>query len=128
MILAAWTAGALALCAAIGILPTYRWAGRPGVAAMAVAAIAVWAVAAAGAVPVAVARPADPKGLLQAVLAAMGIRFALTLAVAAALLLGTSLPRVTLSAWVAVCYVVALFVATTVELRLARSSGSEASS
>lgn len=94
---------------------------------MAAASIAVWLVCAAGAVPVAMARPSDGRGVLLAIQSGTAVRFLLILAVTLALVLGSSLPRVALLGWIAIDYMVALAITTVVELRLLRGKASEAS-
>jgi hypothetical protein len=115
-ILAASALAGVALSSAIGILPTYRVAGLPGVGAMAAAAGMVALVSAAATLPVALARPTDAKGVLRAVQLSMLARFVLTLALALAVVVGTSVPRAAFLIWVAIHYLVALVGTTVAEL------------
>lgn len=94
---------------------------------MGIAAVAVWAVSAAGAVPVAVSSASDPRAVFVAVQIGMALRFVLMLAVAVALALGTALPRTTLVLWIGIHYVVVLGVTTVMEVALLRRRQPEAS-
>lgn len=117
----------LAISGALGTLPTYRLAGGEGLYALAAAAGAVWLAGAAGAVPVAMTQPADGRGVLTAVQLSMVVRFFVALAAAAALALGSPLPRATLFLWIAIHYLAALAVTVVVELKLLRTRSSESS-
>jgi len=127
LVLASAATAAVALASAIGILPTLRLAGQPGVEAMTAAAIAVWLASAVGAVPAAMASASQPQGILTAVQTGTLLRFILTLAAAAALVFGTSLPRTTLVLWMALDYLAALATTTSMELWLLRKKRTEAS-
>jgi hypothetical protein len=127
LILTLVAAAAVAVSSGIGILPTYRMAGPAAAIAMGVAAVVVWAVSAAGAIPVALWRESDPRAVLLAVQLGMGVRFVLTLAVAVALALGTTLPRTPLLLWIGIHYVVVLTATTVTEVWLLRRRQPEAS-
>ncbi len=118
---------AVAICATIGILPTYRLAGGHGLWALGAAGGAVWIACAVGAVPAALLRASDPRSRLLMVQVGMALRFVLTLALAVAIALGTALPRVPLLLWVGVHYMAALAATTAIELRLSRGGRSERS-
>lgn len=127
LILAGAAAAMVAASSAIGILPTYRMGGAQAAVAMGIAAAVVWIVSAAGSAPVAFSRASDPRAVFVAVQIGMGLRFALTLAAASALALGTALPRTPLLLWIGIHYMLVLAVTTVLEVWLLRPEKPEAS-
>lgn len=126
-LLAAAAGFAVAISGGVGILPTNRLAGRDGVIALGAAGAAVWFACAAGAVPAVLWKRSDPRDVLVAMQLGMAVRFVLTLAVATALALGTTLPRTPLLLWAGIHYMVALAVTMGVELWLTHRGRSGAS-
>jgi len=127
LVLASASAAAVAISSAIGILPTYRMAGLQAAIALGVAAAVIWAASAVAAAPVAMWPASNPRATAQAIQVGMLLRFALTLAAALALVLGTGLPRTALLLWLGIHYLVALAVTTGVEVWLFRGRGPESS-
>ncbi len=118
LILAGTAAAAVALSAAIGILPTSRLAGRAGLTGLAAAGAVVWVGCAVGALPAAVARQTDPRRALVILQTGMALRLALTLALALAVALGTAVPRTPLLLWIGIHYMVGLAATIGMEIRL----------
>lgn len=108
----AWAVAVTFAVALVGYLPTRRLGGEEGLPGMvAGCGIAVLA-SAAGALPVARARGAEPAAKYRALLAAIGLRFGLTLALALAAALSGRFERVALLLWVAIGYGALLVVDT----------------
>jgi len=109
----AWAVTATVIAALLGYVPTRRLGGEDALPAMLAGCVVGLLASAAGGVPVALARrAAAPTARLQAMMAAMGLRFAVVLALGVAALLSGAFARTPLLMWVAISYVVLLVVDT----------------
>lgn len=110
----AWALAAVVLAAALGFVPTRRLGG-PGALASMIAGCAVgWAASALGGIPVLLGRgkALNPAGRLQAMLASMGLRFGVVLALGAAAAFSGWFGLKPLLIWIAVSYMALLAVDT----------------
>jgi hypothetical protein len=110
----AWALAATALAALLGFVPTRRLGGEEALRAM-IAGCSVGLLASAlGGIPVALGRgkAADPTARLQAMLASMGLRFAVVLALGAAAAFSGWFGLKPLLLWIAFSYMALLTVDT----------------
>jgi hypothetical protein len=109
----AWAAVVAGLIAALGWIPARRLAGEDAGPAWLVGCALSLIASAVGGIPVARARrSADPAARVPAVMAAMGLRFAVVLALGAAVALSGGLARGPLLLGVAASYLALLMVDT----------------
>lgn len=110
----AWALAAVVLAAALGFVPTRRLGGEEGLAAMIAGCVIGWAASALGGIPVVVSRgkAATPAGRLQAMLASMGLRFAVVLALGAAAAFSGWFSLKPLLLWIGISYLALLAVDT----------------
>jgi drug/metabolite transporter (DMT)-like permease len=108
-----WTAAAVSVIGLVGYLPTRRLAGEGALPAMLAGCAVALLAAAAGGVPIALARRlAAPAARTNALLGAMAVRFGVAVVLAVAAVLSGLFPNAPLLLWVAVGYVVLLVVET----------------
>lgn len=111
-----WAAVVAAVAAAVGWWPTRRLAGEGALPAMLVGCAVSLIASAVGAIPVALSRQAaavpTPAARLQAMLASMGLRFGVVLALGVAASLLGGLARGPLLIWIAIGYLALLAVDT----------------
>lgn len=98
--------------AAIGYFPTQNLAGGPGVAAMLTGIAIALAAAAAGMTPPILSLEAPPLERQKFLMVGMGVRFLVTLGLTVAGVFSGLLPRTPLVVWIAIGYLVLLFVDT----------------
>lgn len=110
----AWALAAVVLVAALGFVPTRRLGGEGALAAMLAGCAVGWAASALGGIPVALGRgrTVAPAGRLQAMLASMGLRFGVVLALGAAAAFSGWFGLKPLLIWIAISYVALLAVDT----------------
>jgi len=113
----AWALAAVVLAAALGFVPTRRLGGEEALAAMIAGCVVGWAASALGGIPVLLARghggkTVTPAGRLQAMLASMGLRFGVVLALGAAAAFSGWFGLKPLLLWIAISYLALLAVDT----------------
>jgi hypothetical protein len=109
------TAAALVTAAvliAAGWVPTQRIAGSAALASLLAGVGTSLLASLAGAVPIALSRSRTPAARQTAMMGAMALRMAITLALFAALALTNAVPRAPLGLWTGVSYVCLLAVET----------------
>jgi len=117
--LAGSAAGAVAVCCAIGAVPTWSLGGPAATGGMAIAAGVVLVAVAAGAVPVAAAAASPMRTVANAVLGGIVVRFVLVLALAlAATLCIAGRTRTAFLLWVGIHYIFCLAATSGMELWL----------
>ncbi len=115
--LAAVSAATALAVGLLGYMPTVAVAGRDTLPGM-VAGIAVSLVAGIlGAIPVGLAVSRTPQKAPQAVMLSTALRFAVVLALAAALILSGRVDRVVAAVWIGISYLVMLAVDTVFAVR-----------
>jgi len=107
------TLGVLAVVGALGVLPTRRMAGEPGLAALVAGLAVAWLASALGALPVlgAVARGGSDRPV-AVIGQATALRAGATIAGALVVILGSELPRTAFVIWLALAYGALLVVET----------------
>ncbi len=110
----AWALAAVVVAAALGFVPTRRLGGAEGLSSMIAGCVVGWAASALGGIPVALGRgkALNPAARLQAMLASMGLRFAVVLALGAAAAFSGWFGLKPLLLWIAISYVALLSVDT----------------
>jgi len=110
----AWGLAATVLAALLGYVPTRRLGGEEALAAMIAGCAIGWLASALGGIPVALGRgkAANPTAKLQAMLASMGLRFAVVLALGAAAAFSGWFGLKPLLLWIAISYMALLAVDT----------------
>lgn len=110
----AWALAAVVLAAALGFVPTRRLGGEESLAAMIAGCVIGWAASALGGIPVVLSRgrALNPAARLQAMLASMGLRFAVVLALGAAAAFSGWFILKPLLLWIAISYMALLAVDT----------------
>jgi hypothetical protein len=110
----AWGLAATALAALLGYVPTRRLGGEEALGAMMAGCAVGWLASALGGIPVLLGRGkvADPTARLQAMLASMGLRFAVVLALGAAAAFSGWFGLKPLLLWIAFSYMALLAVDT----------------
>lgn len=111
----AWALAAVVLAAALGFVPTRRLGGEDALAAMIAGCAVGWAASALGGIPVALGRgkaAVNPAARLQGMLASMGLRFAVVLALGAAAAFSGLFGLKPLLLWIAISYLALLAVDT----------------
>jgi hypothetical protein len=112
----AWAAVVAAVAVAVGWWPTRRLAGEGALPAMLVGCAVSLIASAVGAIPVALSRKAaaapTPAARLQAMLASMGLRFGVVLALGVVAALSGGFASGPLLIWIAIGYLVLLAVDT----------------
>jgi hypothetical protein len=113
-----WSVFAAAVMLAAGFQPTRRLGGEDAIPAM-IAGVAIGFLGAALAgLVIVMSRPSTPAERLQAVFGAMGVRFAVAVALGAMAVLSNAVSRTPLLLWLAISYVALL----PLEVRLAVAS------
>jgi hypothetical protein len=110
----AWGLAATALAALLGFVPTRRLGGEGALGAMIAGCVVGWLASALGGIPVALGRGkvADPTARLQAMMASMGLRFGVVLALGAAAAFSGWFGLKPLLLWIAISYMALLAVDT----------------
>lgn len=113
----AWALAAVVLAAALGFVPTRRLGGEEALAGMIAGCVIGWAASALGGIPVALSRGrrgtvVTPAARLQAMLASMGLRFGVVLALGAVAVFSGWFGMKPLLLWIAISYLALLAVDT----------------
>jgi hypothetical protein len=110
----AWALAATALAALLGFVPTRRLGGDGALPAMIAGCVIGWLASALGGIPVVLGRgkAADPTARLQAMLASMGLRFGVVLALGSAAAFSGWFGLKPLLLWIAISYMALLAVDT----------------
>jgi hypothetical protein len=110
----AWGLAATALAALLGYVPTRRLGGEEALGAMIAGCAVGWLASALGGIPVALGRGkvANPTARLQAMLASMGLRFGVVLALGSAAAFSGWFGLKPLLLWIAISYMALLAVDT----------------
>jgi hypothetical protein len=110
----AWGLAAAALAVLLGFVPTRRLGGEEALGAMIVGCAIGWLASALGGIPVLLGRgkAADPAARLQAMMASMGLRFGVVLALGAAAAFSGWFGLKPLLLWIAISYMALLAVDT----------------
>lgn len=110
----AWALAAVVVAAALGLVPTRRLGGGAALSSMIAGCVVGWASSALGGIPVALARgkTLNPAARLQAMLASMGLRFAVVLVLGAAAAFSGWFGLKPLLLWIAISYMALLSVDT----------------
>jgi hypothetical protein len=110
----AWGLAATALAVLLGYVPTRRLGGEGALGAMIAGCVIGWLASALGGIPVALGRGkvANPTARLQAMMASMGLRFGVVLALGAAAAFSGWFGLKPLLLWIAISYMALLAVDT----------------
>ena len=110
----AWGLAATALAALLGYVPTRRLGGEEALGAMIAGCAIGWLASALGGIPVVLGRGkvANPTARLQAMMASMGLRFGVVLALGAAAAFSGWFGLKPLLLWIAISYMALLAVDT----------------
>ncbi len=110
----AWALAAIVLVAGLGLVPTRRLGGAEALASMLAGCGVGWAASALGGIPVALSRgrALNPAARLQAMLASMGLRFGVVLALGASAAFSGWFGLKPLLLWIAISYVALLAIDT----------------
>ena len=110
----AWGLAATVAAALLGFVPTRRLGGEEALRSMIAGCLVGWLASALGGIPVALGRgkAAEPAARLQAMLASMGLRFGVVLALGAAAAFSGGFGLKPLLLWIAISYMVLLLIDT----------------
>ncbi|HKI04266.1 MAG TPA: hypothetical protein VKK31_19980 [Thermoanaerobaculia bacterium] len=110
----AWGLAAVIVAALLGFVPTRRLGGEEALRSMVAGCVVGWLASALGGIPVALGRgkSAAPAARLQAMLASMGLRFGVVLALGAAAAFSGGFGLKPLLLWIAISYMALLTVDT----------------
>lgn len=110
----AWGLAAVTAAALLGFVPTRRLGGEEALRSMIGGCLVGWLASALGGIPVLLSRgkPVAPAGRLQAMLASMGLRFGVVLALGAAAAFSGWFGLKPLLLWIGISYLALLAVDT----------------